>query len=99
MMFDSPMYGGGHAEYSNRFEEDSVTLGEQLSGARVVRHDEDRGYTLAWFGGHGVHAYAEDGTEIAYWNIGDFANNDADEDEVIADMDGEIESGDYLERY
>ncbi len=76
-----------------------MTLGEQLNGARIVRHDDERGFTLAWFGGHGVHAYDENGTEYFFWNIGNFANNAADPDEVEVDMEEAIVSGDYLERY
>jgi hypothetical protein len=48
----------------------------QLDGARLVKYD-GAGFVLAWFGGHGVHAYDGAGTEVDYWNTGDFGENDA----------------------
>ena len=72
-----------------------MSLGEQLDGAKIVRYDEQSGLTLAWFGGHGVHAYTENGLEAAFWNVGDFANNDADEAEVLESMEERINGQDY----
>ena len=75
-------------------------LAEQLDGARYVRFDAVRGFVLAWFGGHGCHAYsAEDGQEVAFWNIGDFAQNEADFEEVREDFEEHLQSGEYLELY
>ena len=74
-----------------------MTLMEELSGARMVQHDSMRGFVLAWFGGQGIHAYDDDGREISYWMLGGH-ENDADPEDVRADMAEEIESGDYLER-
>jgi hypothetical protein len=73
-----------------------VNLGEQLDGARFVRFDKTNDTVLAWFGGHGCHAYTLDGQEIAYWNIGDFAANSAGFEEVRTNFQGHIESGEYL---
>lgn len=63
----------------------SERLMAQLDGARLVRYDAD-GFLYVWFGGHGVHAYDAAGTEVDYWSVGDFANDDADEREVAESM-------------
>lgn len=63
-----------------------MSLGEQLDGARLIMHDKKRGLTLAWFGGHGIHAYADDGTEISFWTTGDFSQNDASESAIRESM-------------
>ncbi len=76
-----------------------MSLIEALEGAWIVRSNTERGYVLAWFGGHCIHAYSEDGTEIGYWIIGDFAYQEVTEEEVIEDMTEEIRTGDYLKRY
>ena len=57
----------------------------QLDGARLVKYDAD-GYVLAWFGGHGVHAYDGSGAEVDYWSTGDFAKNHAEVSEVEGSM-------------
>ena len=57
----------------------------QLDRARIVRYDAD-GYLLAWHGGHGVHVYDAEGTEVEFWNVGSFADNEASEDEVLLSM-------------
>ena len=46
-----------------------MTLGEQLDEAKYVRHDPLAELTLAWFGGHGIHAYTADGDEVSFWNL------------------------------
>lgn len=63
----------------------SERLMAQLDGAKLVKYDGD-GYLLAWFGGHGVHAYDGSGQEVDYWNTGDFADNDASREEVEESM-------------
>jgi hypothetical protein len=68
---------------------------ESLDGARLVMHDPEWDLALAWFGGHGIHAYDVDGTEVSYWSVGDFANDDATAAEVEASMRECIETGDY----
>lgn len=73
-----------------------MTLAEQLDGARIIKQDALRGYVLAWFGGHGIHVYDELGRDVAFWNVGSFAQDDADPQEIIDDMNEEVESGDYL---
>ena len=74
-------------------------IGEQLDGARIVKHDAERESILAWFGGHGIHAYTYDGREFAFWNVGDFAQNDASEDDVLESIEKMIKTGEYLELY
>ncbi len=75
-----------------------MSLGEQLHGARLVRHDAGSGLTLAWHGGHGVHVYADDGVEVAFWNVGanDMAR-DADEQDVLDSMRERMEDQDYVD--
>lgn len=74
-----------------------MNLGEQLHGARLVRYDEAAELVMAWFGGHGVHAYTEDGTEVAFWNVGDFSQSDADESDVLESMVEREEEQDYVD--
>ncbi len=72
-----------------------MNLGEKLDGARFVRFDPQNGALLVWFGGHGCHAYTLDGQEIAFWNIAASANS-AGLEEVRANFQEHIESGEYL---
>ena len=60
-----------------------MTLGEQLDGAKLVRYDEETELTFSWFGGHGVHVYDESGQEVDFFSVGDFAENDVPEAEII----------------
>jgi hypothetical protein len=68
---------------------------ERIEGARIVRRDIPNAIVLAWFGGHGVHAYDAHGTEIAFWNVGDFEQEDADEEDVRQSMREHILAQDY----
>lgn len=72
-----------------------MTLRKALTGARAIMVDNARLLTLAWFGGHGIHAYADDGTECSFWNTGSFATNDCTEDQARASMTRHIEEGYY----
>lgn len=63
----------------------SEKLAAELNEARAVLYDT-AGYVLAWFGGHGIHVYAMDGGEVAYWSAGDFAQNSITPDEAFASM-------------
>ncbi len=74
-----------------------MSLGEQLHGARIVRHDPESGLTLAWMGGHGVLAFREDGLEVAFWSVGDFAESDAAESDVLESMEERMAAGDYAD--
>ncbi len=71
-----------------------IELHNALEGARMVKSDYDRGLWLAWFGGHGIHAYNEQGQEVAYWNTGSFAQDNASLEAVEESMDLHI-SGEY----
>lgn len=75
----------------------STRLMAELDNARIVRFDPDSDTLLVWFGGHGVHVYAEDGTEVDYWTCGDFAVNSAFEDDVIASMTERLLGFDRME--
>ncbi|AEJ40883.1 hypothetical protein TPY_2723 [Sulfobacillus acidophilus TPY] len=72
-----------------------MSLAESLSGAKIIRADKERGLFLAWFGGHGLHAYDAQGQEVAFWNIGDSATDDASEADVLDDMEEKIQTGKY----
>lgn len=48
----------------------------ELDGARFVKYDPD-GLLWVWFGGHGVHAYDANGTEVDYCTVGDQSVKDA----------------------
>jgi hypothetical protein len=61
-------------------------LGDALDGARMVRHHHN-GLTAAWFAGHGVHLFDLEGNEVDYFSVGDFADSDADYDEVVLAAD------------
>ncbi len=74
-------------------------LMRQLDRARYVRFDQDREAVLAWFGGHGCHAYDRDGREFAHWNLGDFAEDSADFEEVAENFEEHIRTGDYQELF
>ena len=66
------------------------TLRETIAGARIIMVDSERELTLAWFGGHGIHAYSDSGEEVSFWNTGDFSINDASEAAVRESMERHI---------
>ncbi|CAB1129474.1 conserved protein of unknown function [Candidatus Hydrogenisulfobacillus filiaventi] len=68
-------------------------LAEALRGAKVVRSDKERGVFVAWFGGHGIHAYDADGREVAFWNLA--AAEEPSEAAVLADIDETVRTGRY----
>jgi hypothetical protein len=70
---------------------------EQLDGAKKVVYDPDYELTMAWFGGHGIHAYNSEGTEVAFWNIGDWSQNSATLEEVEEDMEEMLINQNYYE--
>lgn len=72
------------------------SLGAQLDGAKIVRYAIHSALTLAWFGGHGIHAYDADEHEVGFWNVGNFAVDDATPEEVEAAMN-EMIDGDAIE--
>ena len=74
-----------------------MTLGEQLDGAKMVTYDPDYELTMAWFGGHGVHAYTLEGFEVAFWNIGDWSLDSATPEEVEEDMGEMLVNQNYHE--
>lgn len=72
-----------------------VSLGSQLDMAWYVKYDYERQITMAWFGGHFIHAYDLAGKEVAAWSVGDFARDEVDFGEVDSSMDHRIKHGDY----
>jgi hypothetical protein len=60
-----------------------ASLGEALHEAKIVKHDPNTGLTIAWFGGHGVHAYDDQGTEVDFWNTGDFTKDNTTPEEQV----------------
>lgn len=72
-------------------------LEQSLSGARMVGEDRNHGYMMAWFGGHGIHAYSLDGEEVAFWNVGDFERMEAEAEDVEKNMKAQIVSGQYMD--
>lgn len=61
----------------------SERLAACLDGARMVKYDPN-GLLLAWFGGHGLHVYDMAGAEVDYRTVGDFSQNSARYEEVLA---------------
>jgi len=53
-----------------------------LDGAKYVKHDPETDLTYAWFGGHMIHVYSQDGREVDVFNVGSFAENNATIEEV-----------------
>jgi len=72
-------------------------LGELLDWAQLVRWDDRAKLLLYWKGGHGIHAATLQGREVAYWNIGDFAAEHADREDVEASMQERIDRQDYAD--
>ena len=68
---------------------------DELNGAKIIMTDTRHNLVLAWFGGHGVHAYDQSGREVAFWNVGDFAKNNASPATVRGSMRRRIKTGDY----
>lgn len=65
-----------------------MTLREQIDGARLVMAHNDAcvPLTLAWHGGHGIHAYTDDGREVDYWILDDSGRASAAPEDVRASM-------------
>ncbi len=86
-----------HAAKQNQLHQPrcSLELLQKLDGAKWVRHDPNTHFTVAWFGGHGIHAYSLDGTEVSFWNVGDFAETHADIEEVRESIERVIKTGNY----
>jgi hypothetical protein len=72
-----------------------ASLREQLKDARIVMTDDNHGLTLVWKGGHGIHAYNDEGREVSFWNTGNWAHQDASETEVRESMQNRIDTSDY----
>ncbi len=73
-----------------------MSLGRSLSGAHIVRYDERTGFTLAWFGGHGIHAYDRGGTVRAFWSLAS-AGDEPTREEALMNIEEHIKEQDYLD--
>lgn len=69
-----------------------------MEKAKITMYDRKHGYILKWFGGHGVHAY-KNGKEVAFWNTGDFALEDASREDIIKSMKQVMKQGNYEDYY
>jgi len=67
-----------------------ASLGEQLDGAKYVKHDPNGGFIYAWYGGHQINIFTEDGQEIDVFNVGDFAEDSADYNTVVESIEDRI---------
>lgn len=66
--------------------EHATTLMRQIDGAKLVKHNEYNDIVHVWHGGHGIHVYDRTGEEIHFYNVGDFAKDEADREEVRTAM-------------
>jgi hypothetical protein len=73
----------------------NMTIFEQLKDVRFLLVDQRRELFLAWFGGHGIHAYDITGKEVGFWNTGDCSKNNADIEDVVESMKYRIKTGEY----
>jgi hypothetical protein len=69
-------------------------LPERLNGAQLVRHDEKKGLTLAWFGDLTCNAFDAQGHLFATWTVNTEGSEDALEI-ARASLEEKIESGEY----
>lgn len=65
-------------------EQNSVSdLFNAVDGAQLVETRQDWALAFVWHGGHGVNVYStETGNEIDFFNVGDFAESSASEEDV-----------------
>lgn len=66
---------GGNMEWQDN--PDCMKALAAIDQSLWVEVDEEMGLVFSWQGGHGVHVYNEDGKEIDYWSVGDFAKDAA----------------------
>ena len=68
------------------------SLGKELEGAKVIKHDDQSGLTFAWFGGQsmGIHGYNSIGQEVCYWTMGGCKTDNATIDEVHTSIQSHV---------
>ncbi len=71
------------------------TLREQLARAKIIMVDDDAGLWLAWFGGHGIHAYTDSGREVAFWQVGYTSSGKVSPATIRASMRARMKAQDY----
>ena len=69
---------------------------EQFSHIKWSEYDSTNELLIAWHGGHGIHAYDSEGNEVAFWNVGSFAENSLTLEEAQETISESIETQDYL---
>lgn len=70
---------------------------KQLDGILWSQYDEQNDLLLAWHGGHGIHAYDNEGKECCFWNLGGAEAPSLEK--VQKNIEEHIKSQDYLELY
>jgi hypothetical protein len=84
-----------------RDHEVGAAIAEHAHKARYCFFDEPLGMLICWYGGMGVNAFdVTTATEVAHWNFEGGPNGEPPEiEEVIADIEEDVATGEYLERY
>ena len=72
---------------------------EQFDGIKWSQYDPEQELLIAWHGGHGIHAYNNEGKEVLFWNAGSFANNSLTLEEAQENIAEHIKNQDYLEYF
>ena len=72
-----------------------MSLKKELEGAQVVKEDKKNKFTIAWFGGHGIHVYNGKGKEVAFWNV-ESAQDSLTKEEAEQSIDKNINTSEYL---
>ncbi len=67
-----------------------ASLAEQLDGAKYVKYCPEEDVTFAWHGGHGIHIYDKSGTEIDFFNVGDFSVEEASVGDIAQAVEEKI---------
>ena len=67
-----------------------ANLAEQLDGAKYVKYCPEEDITFAWHGGHGIHIYDKSGTEIDFFNVGDFSVEEASVGDIAQAVEEKI---------
>ncbi len=67
-----------------------IELMEQLDDAKRVKYDSTNALLHVWHGGHGIHIYNQNATEVDFYNVGDFKQDEADPETVEQAMEERI---------
>ena len=62
---------------------------------KILAYDQKQDYYIAWWGGHGIHAFSvHTGTEVSFWNVHS-AGDEPTVAEVKASIRRRMKEGDY----